>query len=203
MELEDLKTNWRALQESLDGKPVIDEKTIRKMIARKMGEAEGKLINDELLSAGVIALTGLAVALAKAHGYTALSLPDLLLAEGFLLAAICWQMTKIGFLIRLRRVNDPISGYLKKINRYAGWIKGEMYLCPVLVAGLLAYFFVVHGLYRNPFNLLIAVFLFALACIIAFYNIQNVYLKNMKKLRDAVRELEEIGETGGEPELPA
>lgn len=192
MELEDLKSNWRILNESLGENNVISEKSIRQLIAGKATKAQEKLINIELGGALLTIIGGISVGLLKIHKLTPLPLSSIFMLEGLLIVTALWQLGKVYFLNRANRIDTDTADYLNQINRYARWLKAELYVTPAVMAGFIFYLYTTDALLRNPLMLLVMALALLLGIVLAFYMSKNLYTKNLRKINEAVKELKEM-----------
>lgn len=199
MELEDLKSNWRILNENLGKNDVISEKAIRQLIAGKATKAQEKLINTELGGALLMIIGGISVGLLKIHNLTPLPLSTIFMLEGLLIVTALWQLGKVYFLNRTNRIDTDTADYLRQINRYARWLKAELYVTPAVVAGVIFYIYMTDALLRNPLMLLVMALALLLGIVLAFYMSTNLYAKNLRKINEAVKELEEMDPQQPEP----
>lgn len=199
MELEDLKSNWRILNENLGKNDVISEKAIRQLIAGKATKAQEKLINTELGGALLTIIGGISVGLLKIHNLTPLPLSTIFMLEGLLIVTALWQLGKVYFLNRTNRIDTDTADYLRQINRYARRLKAELYVTPVVMIGIVLYFYTTNAFLRNMLTVWVMVLVFLLSIVLAFYMSKNIYAKNLRKINEAVKELEEMESQQPEP----
>ncbi len=192
MELEDLKNNWRILNESLGKSNVISENAIRQLIAGKAVKAQEKLINTELGGAVLAIIGGISVALLKGNNLTPLPLSAVYVIAGLMSVTALWQLVKVYFLNRANRLDTDTARYLHQVNRYARWLKAELYVTPVVMIGIVLYFYTTNAFLRNMLTVWVMVLVFLLSIVLAFYMSKNIYAKNLRKINEAVKELEEM-----------
>lgn len=142
---------------------------------------------------------GISVVLLKIHKLTPLPLSTIFMLEGLLIVTALWQLGKVYFLNRTNRIDTDTADYLRQINRYARWLKAELYVTPAVVAGVIFYIYMTDALLRNPLMLLVMALALLLGIVLAFYMSTNLYAKNLRKINEAVKELEEMESQQPEP----
>jgi hypothetical protein len=191
MDLDNIKKTWQ--QAELN--PAIGEDKIQKMLDNKGQTAFGKLLSFEKL--GLI-LAILCIPLSLVFKEPAICIFYLC----SMVLALFWQLYKYRFLKRIDPMNMGVLDISHSMTTYRKYLRAEFIVGAVwvIVFALICYFLVFYkadmaryGACSGMSVVFIAIIV-VLPLICAWMSYKYLYLSNIKKLEEAIKEVEEFKE---------
>lgn len=196
MDLDSIKKTWQ----EANIKPTIDESKIQKMLDNKGKSAYANLLKYDKCFLWLL----IPCVFAGVLFYCMHPLPGILYFA-LLIPAFFWQLYKISYLKKADVSKMGILEISKGVTRYKKFLVYEIIIGAVWIVafsvsyiyyGLPSMFPKLMGRYspegESSFMLLLLIFMIAATMVFSFLIYKYLYLNNIKKIQDSIREIEDF-----------
>lgn len=191
--MDNFKETWAVLNSKLDGTKLLNDRIIHEMLQTKSNRSLGRLMCYELMGFFILLLI---VPMCIFKWVDSPSLHGLLISC-FVVIGICivWQVIKLLLLLGIN-LSGKITGNIRKVNRYALYIKwekqGSFLLLIPWACFICFYVLIAYNLSPVMWGVTISLILFILVYTIWSY--KQLYNKNIDSIRQSLEELKELKE---------
>lgn len=190
MELEELKKTWELLNEQLKKNEILNQKTVKKLIEKRILNARDRMVRANVAAILTIGVVLLAIPLAAIQ--VTIRPGIYWLAYTLLPVTILYALWSIRFLYKLDITSCTLIEIRRWVLRYKRQLRVELWCTPFLALGMFGAVFLIHHHYRSMLMTIFDGMMLLVASVTTYLAYIYIDKRSVKEIEEGMAELREF-----------